>query len=323
MMKTAPGKRIPCHLLAGPLGVGKTTAILNYLKTKEDAEHVAVLVNDFGANGLDGRILGGEGRAAQGALTVTPVPGGCLCCTSAAYFDIHLEKLAATGGIDRIIIEPSGIVLLDQMKAMLAKRSASLALDIRPVIVLINLARFSKPRFIEIPYYAMLVREADILVGNRRDLATAAQAADFLAYAESLSAQGKRVYVTSHGRLLAEAFAPLERSLAVRATNSPPDHLHRERRRTGSLEWTPDTCFELGRLTHILTTWNDAAPDPDGRRIKATLFTDQGWRLIDVAQGGLHIRPFPPQSMNRLDWIDTGEDETCCLATKLEHARTP
>lgn len=323
MMKNAADKRIPCHLVAGPLGVGKTTAILNYLKSKEDGEHVAVLVNDFGANGLDGMILGGEGRPAHGTLTVTPVPGGCLCCTSAAYFDIHLEKLATTGGIDRIIIEPSGIVLLDQMKSMLLKKAASLALDIRPVIVLINLARFNVARFAEIPYYAMLLREADILVGNRRDQADAAQVAEFLTLAESLAAQGKQVYATSHGRLPSEAFAAPRGTILDPATSATPDHLHRERRRTGSLEWTPDTCFKLNQLTRILSEWNDAAMDPDGRRLKATLFTDQGWQLFDVAQGGIHIRPFPPQSMNRLDWIDSGKDEPCDLATKMQHARTP
>lgn len=53
---------IPCHVIAGPLGVGKTTAIVDFLQSRMGAENIAVLVNDFGQTGLDAEILHAAGN---------------------------------------------------------------------------------------------------------------------------------------------------------------------------------------------------------------------------------------------------------------------
>lgn len=52
---------IPTSLILGFLGVGKTTAILELLKSKPDNEVWAVLVNEFGEVGIDGALLQTEG----------------------------------------------------------------------------------------------------------------------------------------------------------------------------------------------------------------------------------------------------------------------
>jgi hypothetical protein len=70
---------IPLHLIAGALGVGKTTAIRRFVAQSPD--YVAVLVNDFGETGYDAALIG---EAGGGKIQVENVPGGCLCCTSAA-----------------------------------------------------------------------------------------------------------------------------------------------------------------------------------------------------------------------------------------------
>lgn len=67
---------IPTNLIMGFLGVGKTTALLELLKRKDANESWAVLVNEFGAVGIDGTIF-----SASGAI-VNEVPGGCLCCAA-------------------------------------------------------------------------------------------------------------------------------------------------------------------------------------------------------------------------------------------------
>jgi G3E family GTPase len=53
-------KNVPTNVITGFLGVGKTTAILQLLKTKPVNERWAVLVNEFGEVGIDGSLLGGN-----------------------------------------------------------------------------------------------------------------------------------------------------------------------------------------------------------------------------------------------------------------------
>ena len=82
-------KTIPCHIIAGTLGSGKTTAILDFLSRRKDKEFTAVLVNDFGPNGIDSSVISGSSND----LEVTNVSGGCLCCTSAARFGDAFRQL--------------------------------------------------------------------------------------------------------------------------------------------------------------------------------------------------------------------------------------
>jgi G3E family GTPase len=318
-MSKAAGKLIPCHLIAGPLGVGKTTAILDYLKNRPTGENIAVLVNDFGGNGLDGVHLEQECAPEKGTLTVTPVSGGCLCCSSSIYFETGLQKLAGMPGIDRIIIEPSGIVMLDQMKARLFKLAPLLGLDIHPVLVLINTSRFRETLFKDIPYYAMLAREADVLVGNRCDLADSDQVRQFHTYAQTLNTPGKRIYTTMHGRLPPEAFAPGMGS-APTTSITAPSSAHLDGHQTGSLEWGADTCFAFEPLMTLLRQWSLAHDEPDETRLKGTLRTEHGWRLVHVAQNQIDSRPFPPQDMNRVDWMASGSVSTASPSNMIVKA---
>ena len=48
-------KNIPTHLIAGPLGAGKTSLIRNLLAQRPADERWAVLINEFGLIGLDVR----------------------------------------------------------------------------------------------------------------------------------------------------------------------------------------------------------------------------------------------------------------------------
>ena len=70
--KTAPPvpPPIPAHVIAGFLGAGKTTTLLHLLKgLKARGERCAVLVNEFGALGVDGATL--TGGAAVEVITMS------------------------------------------------------------------------------------------------------------------------------------------------------------------------------------------------------------------------------------------------------------
>jgi cobalamin biosynthesis protein CobW len=102
--------RVPCTIVTGFLGAGKTTLIRHVL-TNAQGRRLAVIVNEFGDVGIDGEILKVCGNAACPEENIVELANGCLCCTVADEFVPALDAILAKDGIDHIVIETSGLAL--------------------------------------------------------------------------------------------------------------------------------------------------------------------------------------------------------------------
>src|SRR6202045_3318697 len=102
--------RVPCTIVTGFPGAGKTTLIRHVLGNA-DGRRLAVIVNEFGDVGIDGDILKGCGNAACPEDNIVELANGCLCCTVADEFVPALDAILAKGGIEHIVIETSGLAL--------------------------------------------------------------------------------------------------------------------------------------------------------------------------------------------------------------------
>jgi len=102
--------RIPCTIVTGFLGAGKTTLIRHVLSNAQ-GRRLAVIVNEFGDVGIDGEILKGCGNAACPEENIVELANGCLCCTVADEFVPALDGILARGGVEHIVIETSGLAL--------------------------------------------------------------------------------------------------------------------------------------------------------------------------------------------------------------------
>jgi cobalamin biosynthesis protein CobW len=102
--------RVPCTIITGFLGAGKTTLIRHVLANAQ-GRRLAVVVNEFGDVGIDGEILKGCGNAACPEENIVELANGCLCCTVADEFVPALDAILAKGGIEHIVIETSGLAL--------------------------------------------------------------------------------------------------------------------------------------------------------------------------------------------------------------------
>jgi cobalamin biosynthesis protein CobW len=103
--------RVPCTIVTGFLGAGKTTLIRHVL-TNANGRRLAVIVNEFGDVGIDGEILKGCGDAACPEENIVELANGCLCCTVADEFVPALDIiLARTPAVEHIVIETSGLAL--------------------------------------------------------------------------------------------------------------------------------------------------------------------------------------------------------------------
>src|ERR671910_1097986 len=103
--------RVPCTVITGFLGSGKTTLIQHVLANAE-GRRLAVIVNEFGDVGIDGEILKGCGDAACPEENIVELANGCLCCTVADEFVPALDAiLAKNPKVEHIVIETSGLAL--------------------------------------------------------------------------------------------------------------------------------------------------------------------------------------------------------------------
>ena len=105
-----PLARIPCTIVTGFLGAGKTTLIRHVIANAQ-GRRLAVIVNEFGDVGIDGEILKGCGNSACPEENIVELANGCLCCTVADEFVPALDAILARDGIEHIVIETSGLAL--------------------------------------------------------------------------------------------------------------------------------------------------------------------------------------------------------------------
>src|SRR5438477_6556077 len=103
--------RIPCTIVTGFLGAGKTTLIRHVL-ANAGGRRLAVIVNEFGDIGIDGEILKGCGDASCPEENIVELANGCLCCTVADEFVPALDAiLSRQPPVEHIVIETSGLAL--------------------------------------------------------------------------------------------------------------------------------------------------------------------------------------------------------------------
>jgi len=89
---------IPVTLLAGFLGSGKTTLVRRTLaEAARRGERVAVVVNEFGALGIDGDLVVRE--EGDGATSIVELAGGCICCE--IQDDLRVALLDLGRALDR------------------------------------------------------------------------------------------------------------------------------------------------------------------------------------------------------------------------------
>ena len=127
-------QNIPTHVIAGPLGAGKTSLIRQLMTQRPAGERWAVLINEFGQIGLDAALLTSD---ADG-IALGEVAGGCLCCVNGAPFQIGLGRLLRKARPDRLFIEPSGLGHPAQLLKQLNEAPWTGVLAVQPCVLVLD-----------------------------------------------------------------------------------------------------------------------------------------------------------------------------------------
>jgi len=188
---------IPANLFTGFLGVGKTTAVVDLLRTKPERERWAVLVNEYGEVGIDGALI--EGAGTRG-VSVREIAGGCVCCAAAPELPVALHFLLTETKPDRLLIETTGLGhparLIDTIRRNYAGR-----IELRATIGLVAPGDVVCPGMFDNPIFMDQVHLADVLVLNKADTATPDMLQAYSTWADGLFPPKLLIAATSQGRL--------------------------------------------------------------------------------------------------------------------------
>ncbi len=167
---------MPVTLVTGFLGAGKTT-LINRLLSHPAMERSLVIVNEFGAIGLDHLFI--ESRDAD----LVMLSSGCICCTVRGDLEVTLRDMAArrqTGELppfDRVLIETTGLADPAPIAALFYSHPMVMH-DFRldRIVTLVDAVNGQRQLDAQ-PEAAAQAAVADVIVLSKTDIASAEEAA--------------------------------------------------------------------------------------------------------------------------------------------------
>jgi cobalamin biosynthesis protein CobW len=164
--------KIPVTVVTGFLGAGKTT-LIRHLLAHPGGRRLAVIVNEFGAVGVDGDILRACADDADcPPETVVELANGCICCTVADDFVPTMEALLALPRRpDHILIETSGLALPKPLLKAFDWPALRSRLTVDGVIAVADAEAVAEGRFAPDPVAVAAQRAADAALDHDTPLA--------------------------------------------------------------------------------------------------------------------------------------------------------
>jgi putative photosynthetic complex assembly protein 2 len=193
------------YVVCGYLGSGKTTLIRHILPQLDG--RVAVVVNDFGAVGVD-------------AGAVLELPGGCVCCTMQKNLTGQIVKLLDEYQPEKIIIEPSGVAGIEGIIQTLASPRLHGRLGEIEIITVVDAPRLLTADGLQ-KFTLTQIKAAQAVVVSKIDLVTTPQLSGVLALVANLN-PSTRLFPALEGQVSAAQLF----SLAPLPLDDEPEHAH-------------------------------------------------------------------------------------------------
>ncbi len=237
---------VSVDIITGFLGSGKTTLLRTALARSLAGDKVAVVVNEIGDIGIDGRVITGLDHI-ENAIELS---SGCICCSiEDSRFDLAIQELVTTVDPALIVIETTGVADPEPLRLRIAE--AGLGLDATTCVVDgLNYRR----AMVETRIARRQIETADFLVLNKVDLIDEREKAAAL---RKLRRLNKRALVLEAERGVVDEtllFATSARKQRTRTTVQAADRVmgHLKADDIGSYAYTTDSEFDRQRFERML-----------------------------------------------------------------------
>ncbi len=156
--------KTPLVVVTGYLGSGKTTLLRNILVNTK--KKIAIIMNEFGDIGIDGKIL--KGKSAD----IIELSGGCVCCSLTGELEYAINEILGKYKPDYIVVETTGVAEPD---AMITNIENIPGVELNSVICVVD--AYALLKYPNVGRTGLVqIENADILLLNKTDLVDGEQA---------------------------------------------------------------------------------------------------------------------------------------------------
>jgi G3E family GTPase len=251
-MTTAHPRRLPVTIITGFLGSGKTT-LVNHILANQNGLKTAVLVNEFGAIGIDGALIVSSGD------DLVELSNGCICCTmNGDLMDAIFRVLERPDPMDYLVVETTG--LADPLPVALAFLGSEFRESTRldSILTLADAENFSLDHFAS-PAARNQLLHGDIVLLNKCDLVAPEQVQKVESKIRAVK-EDARILRTTRSQvplplILSVGLFESDRvASAQRRAGDGGGHHHTHLNADGftAVSFVGDRPFDLGRFQHFL-----------------------------------------------------------------------
>lgn len=150
--------KIPLVIVTGYLGSGKTTLLRSILQIT--TKKIAIIMNEFGDIGIDGKILKGKNA------DMIELSGGCVCCSLTGELEHAINEIIGKYTPDYIIVETTGVA---EPGAMITNLGNIPGIELNSVVCVVD--AYALVKYPNIGHTGLVqIESADILLVNKTDL---------------------------------------------------------------------------------------------------------------------------------------------------------
>lgn len=124
--------KVKIDIFSGFLGAGKTLLMKKLIEENVYKEKIAIVENEFGEVSIDGGIL------RESNVEVKEINSGCICCQVTGDFKDAIHEVISEYSPTRLIIEPSGVSKLSDIKNIFLEKDLIDITEIHNVITVID-----------------------------------------------------------------------------------------------------------------------------------------------------------------------------------------
>lgn len=277
--------RTKLDVVSGFLGAGKTTFIQKLIRDVYIGESIVVLENEFGKISLDGETLERDG------IRVESICAGCICCSGAGALSEQVVSIAQRLQPDRIVIEPTGLAMLSEIKRLLSEPFVAGCCELDHVVTVVDAKNFNQRMMISQEFFENQIQNSTLLFLSKTGTMEPGQIDDVRTRIRQINPDCMAEvgdWQQLSGEYLREL---LKRSALVENSAEPEEHHHHSHGDFESFTFEGGEPVDAGRVELLLNQIQDGIYG-DVFRVKGVFQDTAGnWFRFDYVPRNFEISP--------------------------------